>query len=155
MWFRRRRGERRRPQGAPPGDAAEGSDAERRLPAVRAERALVALAVHAQQLDQRLASIEARLDLRDAEAARAAEDHALETATHDELLEVRVHSARVAAELSRVSVELQARIDDLAVQIPVAVAENGRQQRARTLAESILDLSDSLDTQVIDLRHQG
>lgn len=118
------------------------------LPAVRSERVLVALAVHAQQLDDRLARMEARLD----ELAHAEPD--LDVPTHDDLLEVRLHSARVSAELARSTVELQARIDDLAVQMPAVVAEDRRQQRARTLAESIIDLSDSLDTGPIDLRDE-
>jgi hypothetical protein len=116
------------------------------LPAVRAERVLVALAVHAQQLDDRLARIEHRLDERSAEDGRY-----LDVPTQDDLLEVRLHSARVSAELTRVAVELEARIDDLAVQMPSVVAEDRRLQRARTLAETIIDLSDSLDTSPVDL----
>jgi hypothetical protein len=112
---------------------------------VRSERVLVALAVHAQQLDDRLGRMEHRLD----ELASA--DLGLEVPTHDDLLEVRLHSARVSAELTRVAVELQARIDDLAVQMPAVVAEDKRLQRARTLAETIIDLSDSLDTMPVDL----
>jgi hypothetical protein len=118
------------------------------LPAVRADRVLVALAVHAQQIDDRLSRMEGRLD----ELAQA--DLGLELPTHDDLLEVRLHSARVSAELTRATVELQARIDDLAVQMPAVVAEDRRQQRARTLAETIIDLSDSLDTGAIDLRDE-
>jgi hypothetical protein len=57
----------------------------------------------------------------------------------------------VSAELTRVAVELAARIDDLAVQMPAVVAEDRRLQRARTLAETIIDLSDSLDTMPLDL----
>jgi hypothetical protein len=118
------------------------------LPAVRAERALLALAVHAQQLDHRLARIEARLEASDAEAAARVEAHALEVATHDELLEVRLHSARVAAELARVSVNMQARFDDLAV-------EHRRHRRTDVFAESILDLSDRLYDREVDLRGAG
>jgi hypothetical protein len=106
---------------------------------------LVALAVHSQQLDDRLARMEMRLD----ELAGA--DLTLELPTHDDLLEVRLHSARLSAEVARVTVELQARIDDLAVRMPVVVAESRRQERARTLAETILDLSDALDTGPVDL----
>jgi hypothetical protein len=113
------------------------------LPAERAERALVALAVHAQQLDDRLGRIEHRL-------AELAEGD-VTVPTNDDLLEVRLHSARVSAELSRSVVELQGRIDDLAVKIPPMIAESKRQERARTLAESILDLSDALDTGPVDL----
>ena len=118
------------------------------LPVLRTERALVAIAIHSQQLDDRLARMEHRLD----ELART--DPGLEIPTHDDLLEVRLHSARVSAELTRVAVDLQARIDDLAVQMPAVVTEDRRQQRARTLAETIIDLSDSLDTTPIDLHDQ-
>lgn len=104
------------------------------------------LAVHSQQLDDRLARMEQRLD----DMLHA--DVGLEIPTHDDLLEVRLHSARVSAEVARVAVELQARIDDLAVQMPAVVAEDRQQQRARMLAETILDISDSLDTGPIDLR---
>jgi hypothetical protein len=160
MWFRRRRRDQRdgpasataRIKVAPGVGDDHGDDRTSALPAVRAERALMALAVHAQQLDERLARIEARLDADEAAAVAAAESQALETATHDELLEVRLHSARVAAEVSRMSVELQARIDDLAVQIPPVVAEDRKQQRARVFAETVLDLADGLDTQYVDLR---
>jgi hypothetical protein len=113
---------------------------------VRAERVLVALAVHSQQLDDRLARMEQRLD------SLASAELTLELPTHDDLLEVRLHSARLSAEVARVTVELQARIDDLAVQMPAVVAESRRQERARTLAESIIDLSDALDTGTVDLR---
>ena len=118
------------------------------LPAVRAERALVALAVHAQQMDDRLGHIEHRLD------HLASADLGLEIPTQDDLLQVQLHSARVSAELTRVAVELQARIDDLAVRMPAVVAEDRRLQRARTLAETIIDLSDSLDTNPVDLTDQ-
>lgn len=122
--------------------------AEANLPVVRTERALVALAVHAQQLDLRLAQVERRLDERD----REGDDHLLHLATQDDLLEVQMHSARVSAELTRVAVDLQSRIDDLAVQLPAIVAEDKRLQRARTLAETIIDLSDQWDTNPLDLR---
>jgi hypothetical protein len=124
------------------GDAAR-TDAG--LPAVRAERALMALAVHAQQLDHRLARIEARLDASDDEGAARIEAQAMELATHDELLEVRLHSARLAAEMTRLSVNVEARLDDLAV-------EQRRRQRTDVFAESILDLSDRLYGRQIDLR---
>ena len=105
----------------------------------------MALAVHSEQLDERVARMELRLD----ELAGA--ELGLDLPSHDDLLEVRLHSARLSAELARVAVELQACIDDLAVQMPAVVAEDRRQRRARTLAESIIDLSDSLDTAPVDL----
>src|SRR5688572_12141972 len=115
------------------------------VPALRTERALVALAIHSQQLDERLGRMEQRLD------ELASEERGLDIPRPDDLLEVRLHSARVSAELTQVAVELQARIDDLAVRMPAVGAEDRRQQRARTLAETIIDLSDSLDTTPVDL----
>lgn len=82
-------------------------------------------------------------------------DRNIDVPTHDDLLEVQLHSARVSAEVTRMAVELQARIDDLAVQMPAVVTEDRRQQRARTLAETILDLSDSLDTASVDVDEPG
>ena len=70
----------------------------------------VALAIHSQQLDERLTRMEHRLE------ELATDERDLDVPTHDDLLEVRLHSARVSAELTQVAVELQARIDDLAVQ---------------------------------------
>src|SRR6266480_2521626 len=65
-------------------------------------------------------------------------------ASHAEQLDVRMHSARVAAELARVTVELRAEIEDR------VAASAVKESRLRTLAESIADLSDSLDTTPAD-----
>jgi hypothetical protein len=97
--------------------------------APRVERALVAIASHAEQLDGRILRLERRL-----------EDATLEVPTHEDLLEVRMHSAKVAAELARVTVELKAEIEDR------VAASAVKESRLRTLAESIADLSDALDT---------
>lgn len=75
----------------------------------RLERALVALAVHAQQLDTRLERIERRLD---GEA-----DALIDLPTQADVIEVQVHSARVAAEVARVAVELRGQIDQLAAEV--------------------------------------
>ncbi|MET0903700.1 MAG: hypothetical protein ABWZ52_10710 [Acidimicrobiales bacterium] len=130
MWFRLR---------------SRRAEAPAAVPALRTERALVVLAIHSQQLDERLARMEHQLE------ALASDERDLDVPTQDDLLEVRLHSARVSAELTQVAVALQARIDDLAVQMPAVVAEDRRQRRARTLAETIIDLSDSLDTTPVDL----
>jgi hypothetical protein len=95
----------------------------------RVERALVAIASHAEQLDGRILQLERRLE----EATVAAP-------TQEDLLEVRMHSAKVAAELARVTVELKAEIEDR------VAASAVKESRLRTLAESIADLSDALDT---------
>ncbi|MCU1449345.1 MAG: hypothetical protein JWP02_1515 [Acidimicrobiales bacterium] len=93
----------------------------------------MAIASHAAQLDGRLLQLERRL-----------EETTIELPTQGDLLEVRMHSARVAAELARVTVELRAEIEDRVA--AAAVKEN----RLRTLAESIADLSDAMDTQSQD-----
>src|SRR5256885_7868862 len=107
----------------------------------RMERALVALAVYAQQLDDRLERIERRID----DAAEAMADGP----THADVLEVRVHSARVAAELARVTVELRAEIERAAME--AGARREKHQDRVNTLAEQIIDLSDALDTQPGDV----
>ncbi|MBV8984267.1 MAG: hypothetical protein JO248_07485 [Acidimicrobiia bacterium] len=95
----------------------------------RVERALVAIASHAEQLDGRILRLERQL-----------EDTNLRAPTQEDLLEVRMHSAKVAAELARVTVELRAEIDER------VAASAVKESRLRTLAESIADLSDALDT---------
>ncbi|HEV3353779.1 MAG TPA: hypothetical protein VG076_12705 [Acidimicrobiales bacterium] len=97
--------------------------------APRVERALVAIASHAEQLDGRILRLERQL-----------EDTTLRAPTQEDLLEVRMHSAKVAAELARVTVELRAEIEDR------VAASAVKESRLRTLAESIADLSDALDT---------
>ena len=106
--------------------------------APRVERVLVTLAVHAAQLDGRLERLERRLD----DTVEAA----LDGPSHHDLLAVRLHSARLAAELARVTVELRGEIDRLAVR-PELVHD----QRVRVLAETVLDLSDRIDTVPSDL----
>src|SRR5438105_6892976 len=114
------------------------------VPAPRMERALVALVVHAQQLDDRIERLERRLD--------ATVDAALDAPTHDDVLEVRVHSARVAAELARVTVELRAEIEQ-ARTLAAASQPTPFERRVRTVAETIVDLSDRMDTLPGDVDH--
>ncbi len=124
------------------------------LPAVRVEQALVTLAVHTQQIDTRLASIEARVAACEALAAEL--PPLLDLPTHDDLLDLRVHTAKIAAELSRVTINIQARIDDVKASqrqaIADAMAAERPDQRAVELAASIVELSDGLDTAPVDLR---
>jgi hypothetical protein len=101
----------------------------------RSERALVALAVHAQQLSDRVDRLEKRLEETEQEAAVIP--------TTEDVMAVRLHSAKVAAELTRVSVELRAEIEQVAASVHQSAPHR---ERVRTLAESILDLSDRLDT---------
>jgi hypothetical protein len=74
--------------------------------ALRDEKILVMLAMQSQQINDRLTRLEERFEasLRDSMAQPDQQD----------LLELRLHSARLAAELSRVTIELRAEINELA-----------------------------------------
>ena len=111
--------------------------------APRVERALVSLAVHAQQLDGRLDRIERRIE--------EVDDNRLEQPSHNDVLEVRLHSARVAAELARVTVELRAEIEQVALARQSRDQPSPRDRRIQMLAEQVLDLSDSIDTRLSDV----
>jgi hypothetical protein len=113
------------------------------VPAPRVERALVALAHQTQQLDDRLDRLERRLD--------ASIDAGLDAPTHDDVVQVRVHSAKVAAELARMTVELRAEIDAAmaAAKEPTRYL-TPEERRLHTVAETIIDLSDRLDTLPVD-----
>jgi len=102
----------------------------------RLERIVVALAVYAQQLDDRLHQLERSI--------ASCHDVAGSLPTQDDLLDVRVHSARVAADLARLRIELSAQID-------ARVHPDPRARRVNALAETILDLSDGWDTRGSDL----
>ena len=97
----------------------------------RVERALITIAVHAQQLDDRIVRLEGRIDGLVEDAGKAP--------THDDLLEVRMHSAKVAAELARVTVALRAEIDEAGRHEPSPDA-----QRLLHFAEQVRELSDRL-----------
>lgn len=68
----------------------------------RTEQALVALAMHTRDLADRIDQLDTRLD-----------DRLGSFASVDDVFEVRAHSAKVAAEVSRLSVNLRARIDEV------------------------------------------
>lgn len=99
--------------------------------APRVERALITIAVHAQQLDDRMVRIERRIDELVDDADRAP--------THADLLEVRAHSAKVAGELTRLAVALRAEIDEATRKEP-----SPEQQRLLHFAEQVRALSDHL-----------
>jgi hypothetical protein len=73
---------------------------------LRDEKILLTLVVQTQQINDRLTRLEDRFEssIRDA----------IEQPDHQDLLELRMHSARLAAELSRVTIELRAEINELA-----------------------------------------
>jgi hypothetical protein len=75
---------------------------------LRDEKILVMLAVQVQQLNDRLTRLEDRFE----ESRR--ETMTVTVPDQQDLLELRLHSARLAAELSRVAMELRAEINELA-----------------------------------------
>ncbi len=98
----RKRTDRQRAAGASLAErAAAGSGLAR-----RDEKILVMLAMQTQQINDRLTRLEERFEasLRDSMAQPDQQD----------LLELRLNSARLAAELSRVTIELRAEINELA-----------------------------------------
>lgn len=72
----------------------------------RDERVLLVLFAQFQQLNDRLTRLENRFD--------ATVQEAFAQPDQEDILELRVHSARLAAELSRVTVELRSEIAELA-----------------------------------------
>jgi hypothetical protein len=73
---------------------------------LRDEKILLTLVVQTQQINDRLTRLEDRFE--------ASVRDALDQPDQQDLLELRLHSARLAAELSRVTVELRAEINELA-----------------------------------------
>lgn len=123
-WLRRRRTEPTTdaastgPEPASP-DASAGSSAL--VPLVpaesleRTERALRMLAAQSAQLHGQIVQLEHRVDsLADALLDR------LDVPTHDDVLQARMHSAKVAAELSRLEVNLAARLDAVRAELRAA-----------------------------------
>jgi hypothetical protein len=98
------------------------------------ERALVALVVHAQQLETRIDKLEQRIE----EVSEAG----LDAPTHSDVLEVRMHSAKVAAEMTRLAVSLRAEIDDAVTRVTKPSPED---VRLRTFAEAVLEMSGRFD----------
>jgi hypothetical protein len=73
---------------------------------LRDEKILLTLVVQTQQINDRLTRLEDRVE-------RSIRD-AFDQPDQQDLLELRMHSARLAAELSRVTIELRAEINELA-----------------------------------------
>lgn len=85
---------RRQPQTEPTADRA------------RTDEVILTLIMQTQQINDRLTRLEERVEAGLADS--------LSQADADDLMELRLHSARLAAELSRVTIELRAEIDELA-----------------------------------------
>ncbi|HEX4902505.1 MAG TPA: hypothetical protein VFV42_06825, partial [Acidimicrobiales bacterium] len=115
-WLRRRR-----PAGPDPDTSSAAETSTALVPLVpaeslaRTERALRMLAAQSAQLHGQVASLEHRVDsLADALLDR------LDVPSFDDLLEARSHSARVAAELARLEVNLAARLDAVRAELRAA-----------------------------------
>lgn len=145
MRFRKRAGRRGRDHDRPSTASAPHPPTSTSL-SLRDEKILLTLVVQTQQLNDRLTRLEDRFEasLREAHAQPDQED----------LLELRMHSARLAAELSRVTIELRAEINELASGLagatgadaiaPPAVTE--RLRHADDDAEPLIDLRDRPST---------
>jgi hypothetical protein len=156
MWFRRRQ---RAVVSVPPDDQDEDNEGVRILrptspavreataPAVRVERYVAALAFHAAQLEDRIGQLE-----------RAAADQAdahLDLPTHGDLLEVRLHSSRVSADLGRLALELRSEVSEIKDEADRAARKAERAADAAALAqdpdrlvelaEQLLEMADALD----------
>ena len=127
-WFRRRRSSDPTPaptaEAAATAEVATGRPGTDLVPLVsgqslaRTERALKMLAAQSAQLHSHMVSLEHRVDaLSDALLDR------LDVPSQGDLLEARMHSARVAAELSRLEVNLAARLDAVRDELRVLQGE--------------------------------
>jgi hypothetical protein len=99
-----------------------------------------------QQLNDRLSRLEERFE--------ASVKAALSQADSNDLIELRLHSARLAAELSRVTVELRSEIDDMSrtrSQAERALRANERGAESTDRAQSTAAPSTTQKPDVIDL----
>lgn len=126
-WFRRRRSAPDTTDGsaAAPGTSLVPVASSQSLE--RTERALRMLATQSAQIQGRLVQLEHRID-----ALSASVLDQLETPSFQDVLDARVHSAKVAAELSRLEVNLASRLE--------AVQDRLRRLEADEGDEAELDL---------------
>ena len=98
-----------------------------------------------QQLNDRLSRLESRFE--------ATVKASLSQADSNDLIELRLHSARLAAELSRVTVELRSEIDDLARSRSNAERSNRNSDRTPDKSEAAPapEVTPSSQTDVINL----
>ncbi len=104
------------------------------LPAPRMERAVLALAARTEVLSSAIERIEGRLS--------EVSDQFIDVVTHEELIEVESRRARLAAEVSRLSVELKAEMDRRISELGRVVAEANR-RAASVDQRGPLDIADS------------
>ncbi|MEO5678143.1 MAG: hypothetical protein ABIS47_00575 [Acidimicrobiales bacterium] len=124
------------------------------LPAVRVDRYVAALACHAAQLEDRID----RLERRAGDQAEAQ----LDRPSHDDLLDARLQSSRVSADLGRLALELRAEVAEIKEEADRAAkaalrAEDAAElaqdpdrlvelaEQLLELAEQLLELADDLD----------
>ena len=153
MWFRRRQ---RVAVSDPPG--GEDDKGVRILgttpptppavaPAVRVERYVAALAFHAAQLEDRIGQLERAVSFQ--------ADASLDLPTHSDLLEVRLHSSRVSADLGRLALELRSEVAEIKDEADRTARKAERAASAASLAqdpdrlvelaEQLLEMADALD----------
>ncbi|MGK2958546.1 MAG: hypothetical protein ACSLFB_09160 [Acidimicrobiales bacterium] len=93
------------------------------LPVVadRLERAVMVMAVHAQQLSDRLERVERGLAQRevDMDLVERVDEISVTMATQGDLIEVQIRAAKLAAELTRVATDLRGEIGKLYAAMPV------------------------------------
>jgi len=96
------------------------------------QQALGTIVAIAQQMDARLARVERQLDELD--------PHSLGLASTDDVHALRIENARLSGELSKATIDLRDRIDQVEFNQPTTPAHEARVNR---LAQQILTLSDS------------
>jgi len=127
----------------------DGTVAPIPVPAVRVERYVVALAFHAAQLEDRIGQLE--------RMAAGQADAQLDLPNHTDLLEVRLHSSRVSADLGRLALELRSEVAEIKDEADrsARVAKRAADaailaqdpERLVELAEELLEMADALDAQ--------
>lgn len=106
--------------------ALEVGDKTDNLPVAtdRLERAVMMMAMHAQQLNDRLERVERGLAARDVDIdlVERVDELSVTMATQGDLTEVQVRTARLAGELARVAADLRSEIGRLHDALPVGPA---------------------------------
>lgn len=116
--------------------------------APKLEQAVITLAVHAQQIDTRLDRLEDAI-------GRLADRTILSNTELEELLDVRVQSARTAANMMRLSDELHEELAQLAAKVNEMGDNKASRNRMVDLAKQIIDLSDSYNESPTEIVESG